>query len=120
MVNLGRKREGGYMRVLCSLLILLASTTVVAAWQQEHPIPPGIRKADRIQAAQNQETPVNPVLHSASAAELQQQADELARLSQQIPGNIQQVNRNVLPKDLDANLKKIQDLAKKLRNELKR
>lgn len=107
------------MRVLCSLLILLASTIVIGAWQQEHPIPPGMREADRIQAAQNQETPVNPVLHHASAPELQQQADELARLSQQIPGNIQQVNRNVLPKDLDANLKKIQDLAKKLRNELK-
>lgn len=107
------------MGVLCSLLILLASTTVIEAWQQERPIPPGVREADRIQAAQNQDTPVNPVIHHASAVELQQQADELARLSQQIPGNIQQVNRNVLPKDLDANLKKIQDLAKKLRNELK-
>lgn len=107
------------MRVVSSLLILLASTTVLAAWQQERPIPPGIREADRIQAAQNRETPVNPVFHHASASELQQQAEELAHLSQEIPGNIQQVNRNVLPKDLDANLKKIQELAKKLRNELR-
>lgn len=107
------------MRVLISLLVLLASTTVLVAWQQERPIPPGVREADRIQAAQNQETPVNPVLHHAPAAELQQQAEELSRLSQQVPSNIQQVNNNMLPKDLNANLKKIEELAKKLRNELK-
>jgi hypothetical protein len=106
------------MRVLCSLLILLASTTLLSAWQDRRPIPPGVREADRIQAVQNQETPVNPVFHRASGRELQQQANELARLSQQIPGSIQQVNNNVLPKDLNGNLKKIEQLAKKLRNEL--
>jgi hypothetical protein len=108
------------MRLFISLLILLASTTLLAAWQKERPIPPGVREADRIQAMQNRETPVNPASHHASAAKLQQQAEELARLSQQVPGNIQQVNHNVLPKDLNANLKKIEELAKKLRNELKR
>lgn len=107
------------MRVLCSVLILLASSTVSPAWQEPRPIPPGVREADRIQAAQNQETPVNPVLHRAAPAELQQQAEELSRLSQQIPGSIQQVNKNVLPKDLNGNLKKIEELAKKLRNELR-
>jgi hypothetical protein len=107
-----------YIRVSCSLLILLASTTLLSAGQDRRPIPPGIREADRIQAVQDQETPVNPVFRRASGAELQQQANELARLSQQIPGSIQQVNKNVLPKDLNGNLKKIEQLAKKLRNEL--
>jgi len=51
-------------------------------------------------------------------AHLQHDAQELARLAQLIPSEIQQVESGVLPKDLDGQLKQIEKLSKQLRREI--
>jgi hypothetical protein len=56
----------------------------------------------------------------ASAAQLQRDAQELARLAQLIPSEIHQVESGVLPKDLDGQLKRIEKLSKQLRREISR
>lgn len=52
------------------------------------------------------------------AIQLRHDADELARLEQTIQAEIAEAQRGVVPKDLSANLKKIQKLSKRLRGEL--
>ena len=54
----------------------------------------------------------------AELAQLRQEAAELARLSQAVPQQIDQVAQGQLPKDLSGNLKQIEKLAKRLRAEL--
>jgi hypothetical protein len=54
--------------------------------------------------------PIDPV-------QLQQDAEELARLSAAIPEQVKNV-RQKLPKDLDDHLKQIEKLAKRLRSEI--
>ena len=46
------------------------------------------------------------------------EADELAKLAQTVPPQIDQTGNGVLPKDLGQNLKEIEKLAKHLRREL--
>ena len=46
------------------------------------------------------------------------QADELLRLAQSIPPDVQQVSRGMLPKDTALKLKRIEKLSKQLRNGL--
>jgi gas vesicle protein len=45
-------------------------------------------------------------------------AQELAELAQKIPGQIDLVSKNVLPKDLSQQLKQIEKLAKSLRSQI--
>ena len=45
-------------------------------------------------------------------------AQELAKLAQKIPGQIDLVSKNVLPKDLSQQLKQIAKLAKSLRSQI--
>jgi hypothetical protein len=45
-------------------------------------------------------------------------AQELAELAQKIPGQIDLVSKNVLPKDLSQQLKQIAKLAKSLRSQI--
>ncbi|HKD92802.1 MAG TPA: hypothetical protein VKB56_12905 [Terriglobales bacterium] len=53
----------------------------------------------------------------ADSTRLQQDAEELARLSAAIPEQIKSVNQK-LPKDLSDQLKQIEKLAKRLRSEI--
>ena len=52
------------------------------------------------------------------AAETKRQAEELAKLSQAIPPEIDLVAKGQLPKDLNERLKRIEKLSKQLRREL--
>jgi hypothetical protein len=45
-------------------------------------------------------------------------AQELAELAQKIPGQIESVSKNVLPKDLSHQLKQIEKLARSLRSQI--
>ena len=54
------------------------------------------------------------------SAQLQRDAQELARLAQLIPSEIHQVESGLLPKDLDGQLKRIEKLSKQLRREISR
>ena len=49
---------------------------------------------------------------------LQQQADDLARTAQTIPGDVAGVRQGTLPKDIVEKLKRIEKLSKQLRSEL--
>lgn len=49
---------------------------------------------------------------------LQQEADDLARTAQTIPGDMAGVRQGTLPKDIIEKLKRIEKLSKRLRSEL--
>ena len=103
-----------------SLLILFSALCGMAgaeASKQARPIPPGIREADKATNAPL-EPPREMKRKPAELAQLRQQAAELARLSQAVPQQIDQVAQGQLPKDLNGNLKQIEKLAKRLRSEL--
>jgi hypothetical protein len=51
-------------------------------------------------------------------AELQRESRELLELSQSLQGDIESVNKGLMPKDTIEKLKRIQKLAKHLRGEL--
>jgi hypothetical protein len=51
-------------------------------------------------------------------AQLQQQADDLARTAQTIPSDVANVRKGILPKDVIAKLKQIEKLSKRMRIEL--
>ncbi len=55
-----------------------------------------------------------------NAAEARKNAHELAALAQKIPGEVDQLSKNILPKDLVQQLKQIEKLSKRLRAELSR
>ena len=83
-------------------------------------IPPGIRQADQTEAQtqNNIPPPANP--HAVvDYARLKHDADELAALAQSVPAEVDQTSKGVLPKDLAEKLKKIEKLAKQLRDRLR-
>lgn len=85
--------------------------------QGGRPIPPGVRDADKQSnspvdpPAKFKQKPVDPTV-------LKQEADELAKLSAAIPGQMDQISQGQMPKDLADQLKKIEKLAKRLRSEV--
>ena len=52
-------------------------------------------------------------------AQLQQEADDLARTAQTIPSDVASVRKGILPKDVIEKLKQIEKLSKHLRTELR-
>ena len=54
------------------------------------------------------------------AASARKQADELSDLAQKVPEQLDQVSKDMLPKDLIRNLKRIEKLAKRLRKQVER
>ena len=65
------------------------------------------------------DSPIVFARNSADPAKLQQDAEELARLSAAIPAQISNVGQK-LPKNLNDQLKQIEKLAKRLRSEISR
>ena len=55
-----------------------------------------------------------------NSAKVKEQADELAKLAQSIPTDINKVTGGQLPKDLIARLKQIEKLSKELRSQISR
>jgi hypothetical protein len=51
-------------------------------------------------------------------AQLQREADDLARTAQTIPSDVASVRKGMLPKDVIEKLKQIEKLSRRLRNEL--
>jgi hypothetical protein len=87
--------------------------------QGGRPIPPGVREADK-QSNSPIEPPAQAQQRRADPAKLQQEAQELAKLSADIPPRIIQVNHGEIPKDLADQLQRIEKLAKHLRSEISR
>jgi hypothetical protein len=105
------------MRTLIVFLSLLFFGLVPETIREQgRPIPPGIREADK-----QSNKPVEPPLvgtPGTDTAKLKQEADELAQLAAGVRSDLARVAHGQLPKDLADKLKRIEKLAKHLRNEL--
>ena len=85
----------------------------------QHQIPPGIRQADNATNNGAIEKPtgqgdVKPI----DASKVRADAAQLQQLAATVQGEIDQVTKGVMPKDMNDNLKKIEKLSKKLRSEI--
>lgn len=86
--------------------------------QSSHPIPPGIRQAEKAEAQNERDTPAPTPHRAIDAGKLKRDADELAALAQSVPSEVGETEKGVFPKDLGAKLKRIEKLAKQLRSQL--
>jgi hypothetical protein len=79
--------------------------------------PPGIAGAD---AAANTpiEAPAKPGTKQINLEQVNSETQELRKLADALPAQIEQVTTGQLPKDLAENLKRIERLAKHLRSEV--
>src|SRR5260370_33102948 len=106
-----------FMRMLIAFLSLAFFCLVPEpTGGQGRPIPPGIREADK-QTNKPLDRPLTGT-PGPDPAKLKQEADELAQLSAGIPSDLVKAAHWQLPRDLTDNLKRIDNLAKHLRNEL--
>jgi Skp family chaperone for outer membrane proteins len=103
--------------LVLSFLALLLFSSSAAAQEGKH-IPIGIREADKATEQADRNIPPPLIQARSKSPDLQQEAEELARLAQSIPADLEQVNHGVLPKDLNNKLKRIEKLSKRLRNDL--
>ncbi len=77
-------------------------------------------KSDPQQLERETQQPAQPgTARSIDLARIKQDSDELSRLSQLVSSEISASEKGTLPKDLSENLKKIEKLSKRLRDELK-
>ena len=108
--------------LVCLPCVILLSCLVLAQSSSPPPgyaIPPGYREADRQEQELDKATA--PHIRQAarpSFAEMQRNANELASLARTIPPDVDLTAKGLLAKDLASRLKKIEKLAKQLRNEL--
>lgn len=83
----------------------------------QHAKPPGIVTADQ-QSNQPIEPPMEIRNRKLDVNQVKQEAEELKKLADAVPAQIDMVTKNQLPKDLNDNLKRIERLAKHLRSEV--
>ena len=79
-----------------------------------HPNPPQVPE-DFSPPKDAKKAVIKPAFDSEQA---RADARQLAQMAQKVPGEVDQLSKNVLPKDLELQLKQIQKLAKKLRSEI--
>ncbi|MGB8772348.1 MAG: hypothetical protein WCC92_22250 [Candidatus Korobacteraceae bacterium] len=105
----------------CPFLLTIAAMLCLpgsVSSQTGTPIPPGHTAANRAtRQAENVEAPAPPA-KNVTAAQVLQQADELASLAQQVRADSEQATQGLLAKDLKDKLKRIEKLSKQLRQEL--
>jgi hypothetical protein len=92
-------------------------TSAANRFENQHPVPPGVREADK-QMNAPVESPAPVKRKRVDPARLRGEADELAKLSAAIPSQIEQLNHGQVSKDLGEQLKHIEKLAKQLRSEI--
>jgi len=102
------------------LAILILIPACVAAQTRNRQVPPGLVEAEHQINSQSQsvEPPMEMRNRKVNVEQVKQEAEELRRLADGVPAQIQQVTNNQLPKDLSDNLKRIEKLAKHLRSEV--
>lgn len=106
------------MRFLClSVGLLLAWLGTSPLQYRVSPMPPGLAKAN-VQTNRPLEPPMFSPHKRVNLAQVRDESQELQRLADSIPAQIDQVTSGQLPKDLLANLKKIERLSKRLRSEV--
>lgn len=97
-----------------ALPAVLGLSVTLAAPQSTHhyPTPP-----ESMDSASTDKDPGTLPRH-VDLAQLQRDADELSRTAQTIPGDVANVRKGMLPKDVIEKLKQIEKLSKRLRTEL--
>jgi len=85
---------------------------------QIHPFPPGMREAEQLSNREEKPPQVTVKPQPADPSQLQRDANELASLAKLIPSQVEQLKAGRLPKDLNAQLKRIEKLSKQLRREI--
>lgn len=106
------------MRLLClSVGLLLACLGTSPLQYRVSPVPPGLVKANT-RMNRPLEPPMFSPHKSINFAQLRDESQELQRLADSIPAQIDQVTSGQLPKDLLGNLKKIERLSKHLRSQV--
>ncbi len=108
------------MRTLLFSLSGALFCACLAAGQHGTPIPPGVREADKLPQPADIPPQMKPAQKFADPVLLQREAEELSRLAQNIPPEINQVLKGGLPKDLGERLKRIEKLSRQLRKEISR
>ena len=103
--------------LISTFLAFCVTLSLSREYGQGHPIPPGVREADK-QTNAPIEPPAKFKQQRTNPATLEQEAKELAKLSAAVPPQINQVNQGQIPKDLADQLKRIEKLAKHLRSEI--
>lgn len=98
---------------ILTLTLLFCLFPAAAVPQRNMSPPPPPMDPDK---AQNQ--PQDVVRRRVDLAQLQRDADLLARTAQTIPSDVANVRKGTLPKDVIAKLKQIEKLSKHLRSEL--
>ena len=102
------------------VLATLFSSSLVMGGQGRRPIPQVIREADKLPNPADIPPQLTAKRQPADSAQLQRDAQELARLAQLIPSEVEQMRTGRLPKDLDGQLKRVEKLSKQLRREISR
>lgn len=99
--------------------LLLAA--IVGSAQEPRPasVPPGAVQAGQAEAKAERDMPP-PVRakRSLDLAKVQQEAEELSKLAQSIPPDLEQIRLGTLPKDVGQKLKQIEKLSKQIRGQL--
>lgn len=108
------------MRFTFLALAGLLSCALLMGGQASHPVPPGVREADKLPNPADIPPQATAKPRAVDPAQLRRDAEELARLAQLIPSEVQQVERGRLPKDLNEQLKRIEKLSKQLRRGISR
>jgi len=81
-------------------------------------MPPGVREGEDKINNEAMEPPKALVPRRVDPAQLKSEAAELQTLANAMPGEVDQVTKGMLPKDMTENLKKIEKLAKHIRSEV--
>jgi hypothetical protein len=102
-------------RLLISLCVIFVLLTIIANGQRHkvilHPPAPA-------EGAQTTSTPGRAQKPHFDGLQAEREARELSDLAKTIPGDMDQVNHGLMPKDMLDKLKRIEKLSKHLRNEI--
>jgi hypothetical protein len=102
------------------LLVFLLVPLSVGSWTQQRQVPPGaITAGNTIRGESNTvEPPMENRSRQINLDQVRQETEELRKLANALPAQMDLVANNQLPKDLSDNLKRIEKLAKHLRGEV--
>jgi hypothetical protein len=104
-------------RLPCCLFAILLIPMCAAPLNQAHPKPPGIATGDTL-ANHPLEPPSENRNKKIDLDQVKRESEELRKLADSLPDQIQQVAAGQIPKDLPENLKRIEKLAKHLHGEI--
>ena len=94
------------------LMLGLFVTLAIPQVRNNYPKPP-----QPLDTATTEKSPASPSRH-IDMAQLEREAEDLARTAQTIPSDVANVRKGMMPKDVIDKLKQIEKLSKRLRTEL--